>query len=71
MTTRTGTFWKWYNNTLVLAQVADSSVALISMNGNRLCDAVNVKDIYEITEAEFKLISGGEEVTSIENPFKK
>ena len=67
VTYRVGTWFKRANDSItrgLLAQVDASKVALIAVypgalgDANRVVEAVLVKDIYKITEAEFNKIKG-------------
>jgi hypothetical protein len=65
-----GTFFELVNgqiknltyNTYILAQVEPSKVALISLDGNRFNDPIEVKKVYSITQSEFDLICGNDEL---------
>ena len=45
-----------------MAQVEPSKVALISLDGNRFNDPIEVKKVYSITQSEFDLICGNDEL---------
>ena len=49
---------KYYEEIYILAASEATKVLLISLeSGNRWLDAISVKDVYKITEEEFKRIS--------------